>query len=72
MYTINQVYNGNILEKLLQIEIPDVEKPDVIKKIMKEWNKHQSNLSRIENKIKKKKTELIIQCISSINLQMKK
>ena len=47
---INQ-YSGNILDKVLQITIPDYDKPEVVRKVVNEWNQLQSEIKDLENKI---------------------
>ena len=47
---INQ-YSGNILDKVLQITIPDYDKPEVVRKVVNEWNQLQTEIAGLENKI---------------------
>lgn len=45
--------NGNIFEKVLALEIPDFEKPLVIRKVVTEWNKIQEKHTKLKTKIAK-------------------
>lgn len=47
---INQ-YSGNILDKVLQIGIPDYDKPEVVRKVVSEWNQLQAEITDLEKKI---------------------
>jgi type I restriction-modification system DNA methylase subunit len=47
---INQ-YSGNILDKVLQINIPDYDKPVVVRKVVNEWNQLQAEIADLEKKI---------------------
>jgi len=47
---INQ-YSGNILDKIMQIKIPDYDKPEVVRKVVNEWNQLQAEIKDLENKI---------------------
>ncbi len=47
---INQ-YSGNILDKVLQITIPDYDKPEVVRKVVNEWNQLQNEIKELESKI---------------------
>lgn len=44
-------YNGNILEKLLQIRLPGYEKDHVVRRIVKEWNSHQREIEGFKKRI---------------------
>lgn len=45
------LYSGNILDKVLQITIPDYDKPEVVRKIVNEWNQLQTEIEELEGKI---------------------
>jgi len=47
---VNQ-YEGNILNKVIQIKIPDYDKPHVIKRVVDEWNQLQKEKAELEEKI---------------------
>ena len=47
---INQ-YSGNILDKVLQITVPDYNKPEVVRKVVNEWNQQQAEIKELEKKI---------------------
>jgi chaperonin cofactor prefoldin len=47
---INQ-YSGNMLDKVLQITIPDYAKPEVVRKVVNKWNQLQTEIKELEKKI---------------------
>jgi hypothetical protein len=51
-------YSGNILEKVLQIEIPDYDKDQVVRKVLKEWGSLQKEISNLEEEIEKTDREI--------------
>jgi len=50
--------SGNILEKVLQIEIPDYDKPGVIRRVVNEWNRLHGEIKELEEKIEKTDREI--------------
>ena len=54
---INQ-YEGNILDKVMQIKIPDYDKPHVIKRVVDEWNQLQKEKAELEEKIERTDKEI--------------
>jgi len=55
---INNKYKGNVLKKALQIIIPDYNKNHVVKKVVKEWEKLQREITELENKIERTDNEI--------------
>lgn len=55
---IGEKYNGNILKKTLQIEIPDYNKDHVVKKVVKEWESLQQEIENSEYEIKRLDNEI--------------
>ncbi|MBY9013544.1 MAG: N-6 DNA methylase, partial [Candidatus Lokiarchaeota archaeon] len=51
-------YSGNILEKVLKIEIPDYNKNQVVRKVVKEWDNLQKEINKLEDKIEKTDNEI--------------
>ena len=51
-------YSGNILKKTLQIEIPDYDKYQVVKKVVKEWENLQQEIEDLEEKIEETDSEI--------------
>jgi hypothetical protein len=47
---INQ-HSGNILDKVLQITIHDYDKPEVVRKVVNEWNQLQAEIEELEKNI---------------------
>jgi type I restriction-modification system DNA methylase subunit len=54
---INQ-YSGNILDKVMQITIPDYDKPEVVRKVVNEWNQLQAEIADLEKKIEETDKEI--------------
>jgi len=50
--------SGNLPEKVLQIEIPDYNKPNVVRKIVDEWQSLQDEIKSLENKIEQTDREI--------------
>lgn len=55
---INEKHSGNLLKKVLQIEIPDYDKDQVVRKVVKEWDNLQKEISNLENEIVKTDNEI--------------
>ncbi|KXS47809.1 MAG: Eco57I restriction endonuclease, partial [Halanaerobium sp. T82-1] len=55
---IDNKYSGNILNKTLQIEIPDYNKEHVVEKVVKEWENLQQEIIGLENDIKRIDNEI--------------
>ncbi|SNY41451.1 TaqI-like C-terminal specificity domain-containing protein [Orenia metallireducens] len=47
----NDNLSGNIVKKVLQIEIPDYDKYQVVRKVVNEWNSLQDEIQTLEEKI---------------------
>jgi len=54
---INQI-EGNVLDKLLQVEVPDYDKLEVINKVVDEWNNLQQLIQELEDEIEKTDKEI--------------
>jgi hypothetical protein len=54
---INQ-YSGNILDKVLQITIPDYDKPEVVRKVVNEWSQLQAEITDLKKKIEETDKEI--------------
>ena len=54
----NDKYSGNLLEKVLQIEIPDYDKDHVVKKVVKEWESLQEEIKDLEKGIEQIDNEI--------------
>ncbi|MFW6016960.1 MAG: Eco57I restriction-modification methylase domain-containing protein, partial [bacterium] len=50
---INCTQNGNLMEKVLSINIPDYNKRKVVKKVVEEWERLQQRLKELEDNIEK-------------------
>ena len=51
-------FSGSLPKKILQIEIPDYNKYNVVRKAVNEWNKLQNKIKDLENKIEKTDNEI--------------
>ena len=51
-------YSGNLPEKVLQIEIPDYNKPNVVQKVVDEWQELQDEIQSLENEIEQTDREI--------------
>src|SRR6056297_353100 len=51
-------FSGNLLEKVLQIEIPDYNKDQVVRKVVNEWENLQQEIKGLENEIEKTDNEI--------------
>ena len=51
-------FNGNLPEKVLQIEIPDYNKPNVVQKVVDEWQELQDEIQSLENEIEQTDREI--------------
>ncbi|RQD75764.1 MAG: hypothetical protein D5S01_04780 [Halanaerobium sp. MSAO_Bac5] len=61
--TGNQIakYNklhGNVLDKVMQIQLPDYGKPEVIKKVVTEYTQHEEEINELLKNISKTDTEI--------------
>ena len=50
---INENHSGNLLKRVLQIEIPDYDKDQVVRKVVNEWEKLQQEIEDLEDEIEK-------------------
>ncbi len=55
---INNNYSGNLIKKVLQIEIPDYDKDQVVRKVVNEWEELQQETKDLEQKIEKTDNEI--------------
>jgi len=55
---INDKYEGNLLEKVLQIGIPDYNKDLVVRKVVREWEDLQEKIKDLEKEIEKTDNEI--------------
>ena len=51
-------FSGSLPKKILQIEIPDYNKYNVVRKVVNEWNKLQNEITELEDKIEKTDNEI--------------
>jgi len=51
-------FSGNLIEKVLQIEIPDYNKPNVVRKVVDEWQALQDEIEALETKIERTDQEI--------------
>ena len=55
---IDDKYEGNLLDKVLQIDIPDYNKEHVVKKVVNEWENLQQEIEDLEDEIEKTDNEI--------------
>ena len=55
---INDKYNGDLLKKVLKIEIPDYDKSQVVGRVVNEWEDLQKEIEELEVKIEKTDNEI--------------
>ncbi len=51
-------YEGGLVKKVLQIEIPDYNKDNVVKKVVNEWDKLQNEIMELKEEIEKTDKEI--------------
>ncbi|MCF8002579.1 MAG: Eco57I restriction-modification methylase domain-containing protein [Halanaerobiales bacterium] len=55
---INENHSGNLLKRVLQIEIPDYDKDQVVRKVVKEWESLQQEIKDLAEEIEKTDNEI--------------
>jgi hypothetical protein len=55
---INENHSGNLLKKILQIEIPDYDKDQVVRKVVNEWESLQQEIEDLADEIEKTDKEI--------------
>ncbi|SDL33595.1 TaqI-like C-terminal specificity domain-containing protein [Halarsenatibacter silvermanii] len=55
---INETHSGNLLKRVLQIEIPDYDKDHVVRKVVNEWESLQKEIEELEKEIEKTDDEI--------------